>query len=142
MECSVSKIEKLVTAMFKKANVNKRADLVSWWGEYSKAMDNIGAKVNASGSRRAKETPDEVTREESRPSESPSLTTEERVVLELLERGLTTEEIISTTQSTKRRIADQLDNLFNKAQVKNRTELVRWWIEKGKGGAITSGLND
>jgi DNA-binding NarL/FixJ family response regulator len=128
--------------MFKKANVNKRADLVSWWGEYSKAMEKMGAKVDASGSRRAKETPDEVTREESRPSESLSLTTEERVVLELLERGLTTEEIISKTQSTKRRTADQLDNLFNKAQVKNRTELVRWWIERGKGGAITSDLGN
>jgi len=128
--------------MFKKANVNKRADLVSWWGEYSKAMEKMGATVDASGSRRAKETPDEVTREESRPSELLSLTTEERVVLELLERGLTTEEIISKTQSTKRRTADQLDNLFNKAQVKNRTELVRWWIERGKGGAITSDLGN
>jgi DNA-binding CsgD family transcriptional regulator len=133
MQCSISKIEKFVTAMFKKANVKKRADLVSWWGEYSKSIENMGAKVDVGGSRRATETPDEVAREERRKSESPSLATEERVVLELLERGLTIEEIISTTQSTKKKIADQLDVLFNKAQVKNRTELVRWWIENEKG---------
>jgi DNA-binding CsgD family transcriptional regulator len=122
MQCSVSKVEKLVTTMFKKANVNKRADLVSWWGEYSKDM---GANLD---SRLAKEAPDDVAQ-----VESPSLTKTERVVLELLERGLTTEEIISTTQSTKRRISDQLDSLKRKARVKNRTELIRWWIDSEKG---------
>ncbi|KAL3764390.1 hypothetical protein ACHAW5_005131 [Stephanodiscus triporus] len=133
LECSVSKVEKHVTAMFKKANVNKRADLVSWWGEYSKDMKNMDAKVDvdASGSRLDKEAPDEVAQVESRPS--PSLTKAERVVMELLERGLTTEEIISTTQSTKRRISEQLDSLKRKARVKNRTELIRWWIDSEKG---------
>ena len=101
-QCSISKIEKDITVMFKKANVNKRADLISWWDEYSKTIGRVGAVVDASGPIIAKVS-DEA---------SPSLTTEERAVLELLERGLTTNEIISTTQSTKRAFTDQLDNLF------------------------------
>ncbi|KAL3809952.1 hypothetical protein ACHAXA_011394 [Cyclostephanos tholiformis] len=117
MQCSVSRIEKLVTAMFKKANVNKRADLVRWWGEYSKAMEN---NMNA-------------TIDEKEHGHSSSLTTEEKVVLGYLERGLTIEEIISTTQSTKSRITNLLASLFNTARVKNRTELVRWWRDSGKG---------
>ena len=31
MDCSVSKIEKRMTAMFKEARVRKRVDLVEWW---------------------------------------------------------------------------------------------------------------
>jgi DNA-binding NarL/FixJ family response regulator len=115
MQCSVSKVEKIITAMFKKANVNKRADLLFWWGEYSKALEN--SKIGA----------DEI--EEHKPS--PSLTTEEKIVLGHLERGLTIEEITSATESTKSRIADLLGGLFSKANVKNRTELVRWWIDNG-----------
>jgi DNA-binding NarL/FixJ family response regulator len=118
LQCSISKIEKDITVMFRKANVNNRADLVSWWEEYSKTIGSMGVAVVASDSKLAKAYSDEA---------SNTLTAEERAVLELLERGMTTNEIIAATKSTKRALADQLDSLFMKTKVKTRTELVAWW---------------
>jgi DNA-binding NarL/FixJ family response regulator len=118
MQCSVSKVEKIITAMFKKANASKRVDLLAWWGEYSNAMEN--GKIGAT---------DMIEEHKS----SLSLTTEEKVVLGHLERGLTIDEITSKTKSTKSRIADLMEGLFSKANVKNRTELVRWWIDIDSG---------
>jgi DNA-binding NarL/FixJ family response regulator len=118
LQCSISKIEKDITVMFRKANVNNRADLVSWWEEYSKTIGSMGGVVVASDSKLAKASSDEA---------SNTLTAEERAVLELLERGMTTNEIIAATKSTKRALADQLDSLFMKTKVKTRTELVAWW---------------
>ena len=118
LQCSISKIEKDITVMFRKANVNNRADLVSWWDEYSKTIGSMGVAVVASDSKLAKAYSDEA---------SNTLTAEERAVLELLERGMTTNEIIAATKSTKRALADQLDSLFMKTKVKTRTELVAWW---------------
>lgn len=115
MKCSVSKIEKRVSFMFNKAEVNKRSDLVSWW---EKSLQGKATKTNDM------ETPD-MKASEDKPSTL--LTADETAVMDFLERGMTTEEIISKTRSTKRKIAKQLDNLFKKANVKSRTELVRWW---------------
>ena len=117
LQCSISKIEKDITVMFRKANVNKRADLVSWWDEYSKSIGSMGVAEDTSNPRLAKASDDAST----------IFTPEDRAVLELLERGMTTDEIISTTKSTKRALADQLDSLFMKTKVKTRTELVAWW---------------
>lgn len=117
LQCSISKIEKDITVMFRKANVNKRADLVSWWDVYSKSIGSMGVAEDTSNPRLAKASDDAST----------IFTPEDRAVLELLERGMTTDEIISTTKSTKRALADQLDSLFMKTKVKTRTELVAWW---------------
>jgi len=117
LHCSISKIEKDITVMFRKANVNKRADLVSWWDGYSKSIGSMGVAEDTSNPRLAKASDDAST----------IFTPEDRAVLELLERGMTTDEIISTTKSTKRALADQLDSLFMKTKVKTRTELVAWW---------------
>lgn len=117
LQCSISKIEKDITVMFRKSNVTKRADLVSWWDEYTKTIGSTGVAVVAGDPGFAK----------AYDAASSSLTTEERAVLELLECGMTTDEIISTTNTTKRALTDQLDSLFMKTKVKTRTELVVWW---------------
>lgn len=49
-----------------------------------------------------------------------------------MDKGLTTEEIISKTQSTAKIIGKHLENLLEVAKVQNRTELVRWWRAKVK----------
>jgi len=124
MECSISKIEKHITSLLKKANVKNRIDLVDWWKTYSGTIKDFVPKVvDGSSSKQISK------------DNSDLLTTEETVVMELLESGLTTEEIISKTQSSKKRISLQLSSLFDKAGVRNRTELVRWWREGGKSTA-------
>lgn len=120
MECSISKIEKHITSLLRKANVKNRVDLVDWWKTYSGTIEDIAPKLDASSSK-------QIPKDASIP-----LTAEETVVMELLESGLTTEEIITKTQSSKKRISHQLSSLFDKAGVRNRTELVRWWREGGK----------
>jgi DNA-binding NarL/FixJ family response regulator len=109
MSCSVSKIQKHLTSMLKKANVTSRVDLVDWWAKYSEAIDiTIPAVSTGSTEHNAKRT-------------STPLAKEEIAVLELLEIGTPTEEIISKTESSKKRIAVVLGNLFDKAGVRNRT---------------------
>jgi DNA-binding NarL/FixJ family response regulator len=126
MECSISKIEKHITSLLRKANVKNRVDLVDWWKTYSGTIEDIAPKLDVSSSK-------QIPKDASIP-----LTAEETVVMELLESGLTTEEIITKTQSSKKRISHQLSSLFDKAGVRNRTELVRWW--RG-GGQSTVGNN-
>ena len=113
-----------MSAMFKKADVKRRADLVVWWG---KTMQGKSAKTDASSTQFVA-TPDDI---QSTDRSSASLTAEETAVMDLLYRGMTTEEIISLTQSSKRKVDKKLRILFNKTQTKNRTELVRWWRENG-----------
>jgi DNA-binding NarL/FixJ family response regulator len=106
MDCSVSKVEKRITLMFKKAGVHNRGALVDWWSDYSKTLGDL-------------ETPTQ--------ENITTLTSKEKRVIELLESGMTTDEIISETKSTKAKITKQLDSLMKKAGVDTRTELVRWW---------------
>lgn len=114
MQCSISKIEKHISAMFKKAGVKRRVDLVAWW---EKTPQGQSMKINAS---KATTEPDES-------AQSSSLAAEESVVIDLLGQGMTTDEIIAETQSSKRKIDKLLHNLFDKTKANNRTELVRWW---------------
>ena len=118
MQCSISKIEKHISAMFKKAGVKRRVDLVAWW---EKTPQGQPMKINAS---KATPEPDESA---SLDNQSSSLTAVESVVIDLLGQGMTTDEIIAETQSSKRKIDKLLHTLFDKTKTNNRTELVRWW---------------
>ncbi|KAL7542784.1 hypothetical protein ACHAXR_012091 [Thalassiosira sp. AJA248-18] len=126
MKCSVSKIEKYVSAMFKKAGVANRADLISWW---DKSLQGDANARNLHKETNAIEAPNEELLGE---RSSTLLTPDEKVVMDFLEQGMTTDELASKTQSTKRKIGKQLDNMLKKANVKNRTELVRWWRAGGR----------
>ena len=126
MVCSISKIEKSMSSMFKKANVTNRGDLTNWWKDYSKTLGDENAnKVY-------KTIPEEVRSSKPKQETSSSLLTEEEVqVVEFLERGYTTDEIASASKSTKKNITKLLNNLIKRADVVNRTELVQWWKENG-----------
>jgi len=129
MVCSISKIEKSMSSMFKKAAVTNRVDLTNWWKDYSKTLDD----VNVSKVYKAK--PKEVNVDTSKPTQeetsSSLLTEEEEQVIDYLARGYTTDEIASATKSTKKNITKLLNNLIKRADVVNRTELVQWWKENG-----------
>jgi DNA-binding NarL/FixJ family response regulator len=59
------------------------------------------------------------------------LTPDEREILELLCQGLINKEIGERTFLSTRRVEQLLSGMFRKANVKNRTELVRWAISTG-----------
>jgi len=59
------------------------------------------------------------------------LAPDEKEVLELLCQGLMTKEIAPKTNLSKRRVEQLLTRMFRKAEVKNRTELVRWAVATG-----------
>ena len=129
MDCSISKIEKRISAMFKKADVHKREDLIQWWHTYSETLDD--GDENAINTTTldpvGTETSDDTAAQKD--GKLPLLTEDEREVIELLESGMTTQEIISTTSSSKSKLTKLLDILYKKCGVKNRTELARWWRE-------------
>lgn len=60
------------------------------------------------------------------------LAADERQVLEYVSQGWTTKEIAAELFLSTRRIDQLMTILFRKANVKNRTELVRWAIAQGK----------
>ena len=59
------------------------------------------------------------------------LAPDEREILELLCQGLMTKEIAGRTNLSTRRVEQLLTRMFRKANVKNRTELVRWAVKTG-----------
>ena len=56
---------------------------------------------------------------------------DERKVLQLLCQGYMTKEIASQMYMSTRRVEQLITSMFRKANVKNRTELVRWAISTG-----------
>ena len=124
MECSESKIQKHMTAMFKKAEVNNRAELVVWWGEY--LQDNNAADTNEIARKAAT-----LVKRKSKDKPNPSLTGKDKVVLDFLVGGMTIDEIASKTNSSKGRVSKQLGKLFQIANVNSRTDLLNWWSKTG-----------
>ena len=59
------------------------------------------------------------------------LSTDERLIVDLVSRGFMTKEIAAATHLSARRIEQILTELFRKTDVKNRTELVRWAVSTG-----------
>ena len=59
------------------------------------------------------------------------LSKDERIILELLSRGLMTKEIAAETHLSSRRVEQLLTEMFRKTEVKNRTQLVRWAVSTG-----------
>ena len=59
------------------------------------------------------------------------LSTDERLIVDLVSRGLMTKEIATATHLSARRIEQILTDLFRKTDVKNRTQLVRWAVSTG-----------
>ena len=59
------------------------------------------------------------------------LSTDERLIVDLVSRGRMTKEIAAATHLSARRIEQILTELFRKTDVKNRTELVRWAVSTG-----------
>ena len=129
MVCSISKIEKSMSSMFKKANVTNRRDLTNWWKDYSKTLgDENASKVYTTIPEGVNDEASKLTQEE---TSSSLLTEEEEQVMNLLAKGYTTDEIASATKLTKKKITKLLKILIKKADVANRTELVQWWKENG-----------
>jgi DNA-binding CsgD family transcriptional regulator len=60
------------------------------------------------------------------------LAPDERDILNLLCQGLTNKEIAQKAFVSTRRVEQILTGMYRKAQVKNRTELVRWAITSGQ----------
>ena len=129
MECSISKIEKRISALFNKAEVSNRAELVQWWKK-SPLRETIKADEEYSQQGPVEDAKEELQGEPPRSDDTPnktSLTAEEVAIMNLLERGLTTDEIISETQSTKGKVSKQLNELLKRSGSRNRTDLIRWW---------------
>ena len=130
MQCSISKIEKHMTAMFKKVEVDKREDLIAWWKIHlqdNPSKNQRDQYKTESKDEKAEQTDDKVSIE-GKASITP-VTIEVEDIMDLLEQGMTTEEIASETQSTKTNITKQLKDLFKRANVSNKTDLIRWWRE-------------
>jgi len=130
MGCSISKIEKSLSSMFKKVDVINRGDLAHWWKTYSQTLgdENVLSKVYKTKLEEVNVAISKPTQEE---TSSSLLTEEEEQVMNLLAKGYTTDEIVSATKSTKKNITKLLKTLIKKAGVANRTELVQWWKENG-----------
>lgn len=47
--------------------------------------------------------------------------------MQFLELGMTNHEIAAKTESTVKEVTKNMSDMFKKAKVANRTELVRWW---------------
>jgi len=47
--------------------------------------------------------------------------------MNLIDQGMTNEEVASTTDFSLEKVIDKLNLMFKKASVNNKTELVKWW---------------
>jgi DNA-binding NarL/FixJ family response regulator len=63
---------------------------------------------------------------EQRNATSP-LTIEEVGVLNLLDQGLTNQEIATQMESSTEEVSQKMNSLMQKTNVTSRTDLVRWW---------------
>jgi len=111
MNCSISKVEKIVSSLFKKTGTKKRPELVNW------------CKQNEQGGVIVVDDTDDI------PKSSKKLK-EDKEIMDLIGKGFTNKEIVNKTGVSLKDIVTVIDAMLDEAKVKNRTELMRWWNSK------------
>lgn len=111
LNCSESKVEKIISSLFKKTGTKNRPQLVEWFKQNSVSkleQDMVGVvgvvdKLNA----------------------------QEKEIMELLGKGLTNKEIAANTGVSLKEVVTVVNGMLDRARVKNRTELMRFWNSEG-----------
>ncbi|KAK1736605.1 SET domain-containing protein [Skeletonema marinoi] len=110
MNCSISKVEKIVSSLFKKTGSKRRPQLVTW------CKQNLDTEVEQC---------------EDDPKSSRKLNLkEEKEIMDLIGKGFTNNEIVNNLGVSLKDIVTVVDDMLDKAKVSNRTELMRWWNSK------------
>jgi len=103
MNCSISKVEKIVSSLFKKTGTKRRPQLVTW------CKQNLDSEVEDDRKLNLKE---------------------EKEIMDLIGNGFTNNEIVNNLGVSLKDIVTVVDAMLDKAKVSNRTELMRWWNSK------------
>ena len=104
MNCSISKVEKIVSSLFKKTGSKRRPQLVTW------CKQNLDAEVEQC---------------EDDPKSSMKLNLqEEKEIMDLIGKGFTNNEIVNNLGVSLKDIVTVVDAMLDKAKVSNRTELM------------------
>ena len=119
MNCSTSKVEKIVSSLFKKTGTKKRPQLVKWCKQNHDSQLEPGEVVVGYD-------------EDNIPESSTKLKSAEakHKIMDLIGNGFTNKEIVANTGVSLNDIVTVVDAMLDKAKVKNRTELMRWWNSK------------
>ena len=122
LDCSISKVEKIISSMFKKTGTKKRPELVDW------------CKQNRVNERQQTVEIQDV--DDDLPKSSSQFGAQEKEIMHLLGQGLTNKEIVAKTGVLLKDIVSVVDAMLAKAKVKNRTELMRWWNDEGNNSIL------
>ncbi len=115
MNCSTSKVEKIVSSLFRKTGTKKRPQLVTWCKQNHGSELEQGDVVSA-----AADDDDDNIHKSSKKQE----------IMDLIGKGFTNKEIVTKTGVSLKDIVTVVDAMLDEAKVKNRTELMRWWNSK------------
>lgn len=121
LDCSVSKVEKIISSLFKKTGTKKRPELVDWCKQN---------RVNERQQTVIQDVDDDL------PELSSQLSEKEKEIMHLLGQGLTNKEIVAKAGVLLKDIVSVVDAMLAKAKVKNRTELMRWWNDEGNNNIL------
>lgn len=122
LDCSISKVEKIISSLFKKTGTKKRPELVEWCKQN---------RVNERQQIVIQDIDDDIP-------EMPSsqLSEKEKEIMRLLGQGFTNKEIVAKTGVLLKDIVSVVDDMLTRAKVKNRTELMRWWNDEGNNNIL------
>ena len=121
LNCSISKVEKIVSSLFKKTGTKRRPQLVKWCKEkhvgHGSEVEEGEVIIDAN--------------EDDIPKSSKKLVlTKEKAVMDLIGKGFTNKEIVKHLGVSLKEIVAVVDTMLDKANASNRTELMRWWNSK------------
>jgi DNA-binding NarL/FixJ family response regulator len=123
LDCSISKVEKIISSLFKKTGTKKRPELVDWCKQN---------RVNERQQTVIQDVDDDISEFQL----SSQLSEKEKEIMRLLGLGLTNKEIVAKTGVLLKDIVSVVDAMLAKAKVKNRTELMRWWNDEGNNNIL------
>lgn len=121
MNCSISKVEKIISSLFKKTKTKKRPQLVAW----CKENHGYGSEDEEEGEVIIDADEDEIPK----PSKKLMLT-KEKAIMDLIGKGFTNKEIVTHLGVSLTDIVTVVETMLGKADASNRTELMRWWNSK------------
>ena len=120
LKCSISKVEKIVSSLFKKTGTKKRPQLVEWCKQNHGHGDEVDQGEEFIG-----------TDDSNIPNSREKLElTKENEIMDLIGKGFTNKEIVTSLGVSLKDIVTVVDAMLEKAKVSNRTELMRWWNSK------------
>lgn len=114
LKCSISKVEKIVSSLFKKTRTKKRPQLVEWCKQnhvHDSEGDQGEVIIDAF-------------------DDNISNASKENEIMDLIGKGFTNKEIVTNLGVSLKDIVTVVDAMQEKAKVSNRTELMRWWNSK------------